>query len=528
MTEAYESKRDFRRTPEPKDGKRRSGKKPVFVIQKHDASTLHYDVRLEVDGVLKSWAVPKGPSTDPREKRLAIPTEDHPLDYADFEGVIPEDEYGGGTVLIWDRGTYRNITEKDQGLMPVETALDQGHLLVRLDGHKLKGGYAFQRTDEGRHEKWLLIKMDDDEADARRNPVSTEPKSVVLPAQADRPQPKTPVVMDDLFSILTSAERDKLEENSMPKTPAPMLATLTDKRFSDPGWIYERKLDGERAVAQRSGAQLRLLTRNGKDIASTYPELVDALGKEDRQEFAVDGEIVAFDGKVTSFARLQQRMQTSDPDAARASGIEVFFYLFDITYLDGQKLDKLPLRSRKKLLKHAFSFASPLRLLPHRNESGEALFEAACKKGWEGIIAKRADAPYRHSRSRDWLKFKCVKGQELVIGGFSEPKGSRAGFGALLVGYYDDDGLRYAGKVGTGYDEETLTSLRRRMDRLARKTSPFVDDVRETDTTWISPKLVGAFGFTEWTRSGKLRHPRFLGLRRDKAAKDVVRERPVN
>jgi bifunctional non-homologous end joining protein LigD len=334
--------------------------------------------------------------------------------------------------------------------------------------------------------------------------------------------------MDDLFSILTSAERDKLEKCSMPTTPAPMLATLTDKRFSDPGCIYERKLDGERAVAQRNGRQLRLLTRNGKDIASTYPELVDALGKEDRQEFAVDGEIVAFDGKVTSFARLQQRMQTSDPDAARASGIEISFYLFDITYLDGRKLDKLPLRSRKKLLKRAFSFAPPLRFLPHRNESGEAFFEAACKKGWEGIIAKRADAPYRHSRSRDWLKFKCAKGQELVIGGFSEPKGSRTGFGALLVGYYDDDGLRYAGKVGTGYDEETLTRLRRRMDRLARKTSPFVDDVPETDITWISPKLVGEFGFTEWTRSGKLRHPRFLGLRRDKAAKDVVRERPAN
>jgi DNA ligase D-like protein (predicted 3'-phosphoesterase) len=179
MTEAYKSKRDFRRTPEPKGGKRQSGKNPVFVIQKHDASTLHYDVRLEVDGVLKSWAVPKGPSTDPREKRLAIPTEDHPLDYADFEGVIPEDEYGGGTVSIWDRGTYRNITEKDDGLRPAGTALEQGHLLVWLDGQKLKGGYAFQRTDKGKNEKWLLIKMDDDEADARRNPVSTEPKSVV-------------------------------------------------------------------------------------------------------------------------------------------------------------------------------------------------------------------------------------------------------------------------------------------------------------------------------------------------------------
>jgi bifunctional non-homologous end joining protein LigD len=329
------------------------------------------------------------------------------------------------------------------------------------------------------------------------------------------------------FSVLTSGERDKLEKRPMPTSPNPMLATLTDERFSDPGWIYERKLDGERALALRNGRQLHLLTRNGKDIGTTYPEVVDALRKENRRQFAVDGEIVAFDGKVTSFARLQQRMQTSDSDKARASGIKVFFYLFDITYLDGRKLDALPLRSRKKLLKRALSYGPPLRFLPHRNESGEAFYEAACGKGWEGIIAKRADAPYRHSRSRDWLKFKCAKGQELVIAGFTEPKGSRTGFGALLVGYYDSGSLHYAGKVGTGYDEETLTMLRRRMDRLVRKTSPFAGDVQGKDITWISPKLVGEFGFTEWTGSGKLRHPRFLGLRRDKAAADVVRERPA-
>lgn len=323
---------------------------------------------------------------------------------------------------------------------------------------------------------------------------------------------------------LSDEERELLKPAGPPDWQAPMLATLTEKRFSDPGWIYERKLDGERALAFRDGKTVRLLSRNRKHIGRSYPELVEALQGQAPRDFVVDGEIVAFSGGRSSFSRLQQRMQIKDPEEARASGVSVIFYLFDILHLDGQDLDELPLRARKALLKRALEFERPLRFTSHRNGDGEAYFEEACEKGWEGVIAKRAEGSYRHGRSTDWLKFKCTHGQELVIGGFTEPQGSREGFGALLVGYYEGDKLRYAGKVGTGYDDAFLRDFRKQMDKLTRQSSPFADSVREKAATWIAPELVGEFGFTEWTSDGKLRHPRFLGLRRDKPAKDVVRE----
>lgn len=332
--------------------------------------------------------------------------------------------------------------------------------------------------------------------------------------------------MTSPLTDLTAEERDRLKPEKHPQWHEPMTAVLTDERFSDPGWIYERKLDGERALAIRDGAKFRLMTRNRKEITDTYPELVDALKAQTRKRFVVDGEIVAFKGSVSSFSRLQKRLQIKNAREARRSGVAVYFYIFDIVNLDGHALECLPLRKRKALLKAALDFEEPLRFTPHRNRDGEAYYEEACEKGWEGVIAKRADSPYLHKRSRDWLKFKCSKGQELVIGGFTEPEGERIGFGALLVGYYRNGQLRYAGKVGTGYDHETLKHLRRRMDGLARKSSPFADEVPERDVTWISPKLIGEFQFTEWTKDGKLRHPRFLGLRRDKAPKDVTRETP--
>lgn len=330
--------------------------------------------------------------------------------------------------------------------------------------------------------------------------------------------------MSALIEGLGESERALVREAPQPDWTRPMLATLTEKRFSDSDWIYERKLDGERALCFRDGGHVRLLTRNRKNIADTYPEIVDALAAEDRTDFIADGEIVAFDQAVTSFSRLQKRMQITDPDAARASAVSVYYYLFDLLRVDGYQLDRLPLRRRKALLKRAFRFRAPLRYTLHRNREGEAFFARACEKGWEGIIAKRASARYRHGRSRDWLKFKCSRGQELVIGGFTEPQGERVGFGALLVGYYEGDALRYAGKVGTGFDDDFLASFRQRLDRLARKTAPFADAVDASGVTWVRPELVGAFAFTEWTADGKLRHPRFLGLRRDKAARDVVRE----
>ena len=326
--------------------------------------------------------------------------------------------------------------------------------------------------------------------------------------------------------LVPDDERNLLERAAQPDWLQPMLATLTDDRFSDPHWIYERKLDGERVLAWRKSGRVTLKTRNRKDVNPNYPEIVEALDGQSGS-FIVDGEIVAFDGNLTSFSRLQQRMQISDPDAARATGVTVFLYLFDIVFLDGYRLEALPLRTRKKLLKAAIEFRDPLRYASHRNERGEVYFEEACRKGWEGVVAKDATESYVHSRSRAWLKFKCSQSQELVIGGFTAPKGSRKGFGALLVGYFEDGDLIYAGKVGSGYDDEFLEKFRRRLDRLSRDSCPFAGEVAAGgDVTWVTPKLVGEFGFTEWTRDGKLRHPRFIGLRRDKQASDVTREAP--
>lgn len=316
-----------------------------------------------------------------------------------------------------------------------------------------------------------------------------------------------------------------LPESPHPDWCPPMLAVLTEERFSDPGWLYERKLDGERLLVFRDGDRLRLMTRNRHEVSDTWPELAEALVRQSVQDFVADGEVVAFDGDVSSFSRLQGRLQISDSERARESGIPVYLYLFDLLHLAGHDVTGLPLRRRKALLKQALEFEDPVRFTPHRNEDGEAYFEEACEKGWEGVIAKDAEAPYTQTRSRKWLKFKCAEGQELVIGGFTEPRGDRPGFGALLLGYYEDGALRYAGKVGTGFDETFLTEFRETLDARRRETSPFAD-MPDEDALWVCPDMVAEIGFTEWTPDGKLRHPRFLGLRRDKPARDVTREGP--
>jgi DNA ligase D-like protein (predicted ligase) len=323
--------------------------------------------------------------------------------------------------------------------------------------------------------------------------------------------------MSGPFDGLTDAERAALEEAPAPQTADAMKAVLTNERFSDPAWIFERKLDGIRCIAIRSGERVRLLSRNDLSLNPRYPEVADALEAEACERFAIDGEVVAFDGAQTSFARLVERGHHPVP---------VFLYVFDLLWLDGHDVRALPLRARKRLLRAALDFHGPVRLTPHRNEAGEALYAEACRKGWEGVIAKRADSRYVATRSKDWLKFKCEKGQELVIGGFTAPKGSRTEFGALLLGYYDGDAFRYAGKVGTGFDHETLRDLGARMRAIARDDPPFADaaTIRERGITWTEPELVAQVAFTEWTRAGRLRHPRFLGLRDDKAASEVVRE----
>jgi bifunctional non-homologous end joining protein LigD len=307
----------------------------------------------------------------------------------------------------------------------------------------------------------------------------------------------------------------------------PMKAVLSDEPFSDPNWIFERKLDGVRCLAFRDDGGVRLVSRTGHQMNGSYPELVEALERERWDDFVVDGEIVAFDRGVTSFSRLQRRMQLSDPAAARRTGVAVFLYVFDLLRHDGEDLRGLPLRKRKTRLRRGLSFHGAVRFTPHRNERGEEMFREACEKGLEGVIAKRADSPYRSGRSRDWLKLKCHAEQELVIGGFTAPKGSRTEFGALLVGHYEDGELRYAGKVGTGFGRATLAELGRRMRELEQDEPPFVDvHPIPRGTRWVRPELVAQIAFGEWTRDGRLRHPRYLGLRDDKPAREVVRERP--
>ena len=307
----------------------------------------------------------------------------------------------------------------------------------------------------------------------------------------------------------------------------PELATLTQTRFSDPAWLYERKFDGERCLAYRSGDRVRLMTRNRKQVNSTYPELAAALTAQDCADFIVDGEVVAFEGGRTDFEKLQQRLGVRNPGAALRAAVPVYYYLFDVLWANGQDVRELPLRERKQLLRRLLSFSGPIRYTTHRTRNGEAYYAYACASGWEGLVVKRADAPYRPGRSRDWLKFKCQAGQEFVIGGYTDPKGTRTGFGALLLGYYDPDGrLAYAGKVGTGFDDATLESLARTLSGLERPQSPFDRGaLPRTGVHWVEPRLVGQVAFSEWTTAGQLRHPRFQGLRRDKDPASVTRER---
>ncbi|BES70593.1 non-homologous end-joining DNA ligase [Marinobacter nanhaiticus D15-8W] len=333
--------------------------------------------------------------------------------------------------------------------------------------------------------------------------------------------------MPKWFDQLDKDAQEKLSKTKMPSEVNPMLATLTDNHFSDPDWLFERKLDGERCLAFHDGKTTHLYSRKPKSLDATYPELREALANHDTA-FVVDGEIVAFDGDTSSFARLQKRMQIKDEDEARKSEVTVYYYIFDLLYFDGYDTSQLPLRQRKQLLKDALTFKEPLRYTEHRDKEGERYLEEACKKGWEGLIAKDANAAYRKGRSRKWLKFKCVNQQELVIVGYTDPEGQRTGFGALLLGFYDNDQLHFAGRVGTGFDEKELKSLHGKLTRLERKSAPVVDasKAKTKGVHWVRPELVAEIGFTEWTSDNRLRHPKYMGLRDDKSPKDVVKEEP--
>ena len=316
--------------------------------------------------------------------------------------------------------------------------------------------------------------------------------------------------------------------NGKPDWFEPELATLTRDRFSDPAWIYERKLDGERCLAFRDGDEVRLMTRNRKIVSSTYPELVEAFMAQQSGDFVLDGEVVAFYDGQTRFAQLQQRMQVARPSAELLRTVPVQYYLFDVLWADGTDLRRQPLRERNQRLHQLLDFADPLRFTEHRVGDGVEFYSEACRLGWEGLIAKRADAPYQAGRTKDWLKFKCENNQELVIGGYTDPQGSRIGLGALLLGVYDSDGqLVYAGKVGTGFNQQTLHLLHDELSAMEQDRSPFDRGCpRQAGVHWVKPRLVAQIGFSEWTTDGRLRHPRFQGLRRDKSPADVIREVP--
>lgn len=337
--------------------------------------------------------------------------------------------------------------------------------------------------------------------------------------------------MSTQIQKLLGDEFEKAQQQEMPDWLDPMLATLTDDYFSDPDWIYERKFDGERMLVYCHNGHITLYTRNQKSGNTPYPELVEALESSNLPNCILDGEIVAFDGNISSFTKLQNRMHASSKEEARKSDVQVYFYLFDILYYDGYLVTQIPLRKRKFLLKHAISFSDPIRYTQHRVEEGEKIHKEACDKGWEGIIAKAADSPYVHSRSRRWLKFKCINEQEFIIIGYTDPQGSRVGFGAILIAYYDNGTLTYGGRIGTGFDDATLKELHDKFQDYHTEKSPLpaseMDKVEGSDTKhWLEPHFVCQAGFTEWTPHGKLRHPRYLGLRRDKKPKDVIRERP--
>lgn len=332
------------------------------------------------------------------------------------------------------------------------------------------------------------------------------------------------------FSLLSKEAQNALKKIKMPSWIDPMLATLTDDYFSDEKWIYERKLDGERVITYCKEGKMQLMSRNKKKLNAAYPEIVSALKKHGPQNAIFDGEVVAFEGNISSFSKLQNRMHIKDPEKARKSDIAVYYYLFDILYLDEYKTTDMPLRERKKLLKNIVSFDDPIRYLPHVVKEGLKTYHDACEKGWEGIIAKDGTSKYISARSKKWLKFKCINEQEFVIIGYTDPQGERVGFGSLLIGYYDNGQLHYAGKVGTGFDDETLKSLHDKLSAIEQKEINLPkeekNDASSGNVHFVKPQLVCQVGFTEWTKKNKLRHPRYLGLRRDKNPKEVVRETP--
>jgi bifunctional non-homologous end joining protein LigD len=512
----YDGKRDFEATPEPGAGTRRSRRRAgpsdrqaplavhgLYVVQKHAARNLHYDFRLEHDGVLLSWAVPKGPSLDPRARRLAVQVEDHPLDYADFEGEIPAGNYGAGKVEIWDRGHWSPHGE-------VAAGLRRGRLAFKLHGGKLEGEWHLVRLAErapgarARPANWLLFRSPDDAGE----PAAATAGTTIRPGGKRRVPPES----------ASGTQAAELFE----------LATPAAKPPSGDEWVHETKWDGYRLLAARRGEAVQLWSRSGADWTERLPEIAAALGKLPIHDAILDGELVAMAGRMSSFQTLQATLAERGAAARRR---KLRFQVFDLLTLEGEDLRALPLVERKRRLARLFRglpASSSLRLSRHQAGKGEERWRAACARGLEGIVSKRADAPYRAGRGRDWLKVKCEGRQEFVIVGFTRQREHEDALGALLLAVAEDGGrLAYAGRVGTGFDRKSRGDLLRRLQALATQRPPLVGAIPgESAVHWVRPHLVAEVRFTEWTADGRLRHPSFVGLREDKAARDVRRESP--
>jgi bifunctional non-homologous end joining protein LigD len=510
----YRAKRSLERTPEPAgstvpDSPSTGG---LFVVHKHAARRLHFDLRLEMDGVLRSWAVPKGPSYDTADKRLAVHVEDHPLEYGDFEGLIPEGNYGAGAVIVWDRGQWLPTGDPAEGLA-------KGKLLFELRGHKLHGMWTLVKIKKAEKE-WLLIKERDAYATSEGD---TPPEESVLSGLTveELKAGRTPAagILDDLARLGAPQKAVHAESVQL------MLAESRDNAFTAPGWYFELKLDGYRALAARE-ANGRLLSRNGNDLSSCFPEIIQALTALPFRRLLLDGEVVALDeAGHPSFQRLQQRAQLRrDLDIRHAMvGNPVTYYAFDLLGVDDFDLRPLPLSTRKALLRKLLPPAGAIRFLDHFESDGELLYEQVQKMGLEGIVGKLAESPYRSGRSPKWVKIRTRKTDDFVVVGFSAPKGTRTGFGALQVGLYIDGRLTYTGRAGSGFTDRQLSQVRRQLETSRRAGPACVGPIpQDKSITWVEPRVVCEVEFTEWTDEGLLRQPVFVRFRDDKKAEECV------
>src|SRR2546427_6846708 len=482
----------------------------TFVVQKHRATRLHYDFRLAIDGTLKSWAVPKGPSQSHADKRLAVQTEDHPLDYANFEGKIPEGNYGAGTVMVWDRGTFHL-----EGNLGALKQLEKGEIKFSLNGEKLHGSFVLVKLKQSeKGNEWLMIKHKDAAEDSSWN-IDEHDGSALTGRTIEEIKEELPPKRR--LVPIRPEEVQGARKGPIPSRVEPMLATLTDRPFSDPNWLFEIKWDGVRALARIENGALALRSRTGVDIAKRYPELASLPGALAARQAILDGEIVALDAQGHSdFERLQERMHVRAPGESLLSQIPVVYFAFDLLYCDGYDLRDTPLLDRKQLLQRLLHTSERFRYSDHELEHGKELFALAEQNGLEGIVAKRADSPYVSDRSPYWVKLKITSTVDAVVGGWTESRTSALPFGSLLLGLYQGKKLRFIGHVGSGFDTKKLEEISGKLKSLASSSCPFetVPEANEKPS-WVTPSLVARVKFSGWTQERSLRHPVFVALRED-------------